>query len=210
VALGSFPPSGSRLRVPAHQSRQLDRLGVPRLRKPWLGRWRAAVLPRREGSEILLHAGSGDPKKNVPPAAWLEALRRLRAHSSLPVRLLLGPAEEERGGFEALFSSVETVERCTSLEGLLAALARAALYLGNDSGPTHLSALLGVPTVAAFGPSDAAVWRPLGPRVLTLTSERSCAPCSEGGPIPCELPECVLGYSGEEIAGAALALSGLG
>src|SRR5258708_19693431 len=41
-------------------------------------------------------------------------------------------------------------------------------YLGNDSGITHLAAMLGVPTVALFGPSDPAVWEPVGPCTKVL------------------------------------------
>jgi ADP-heptose:LPS heptosyltransferase len=41
-------------------------------------------------------------------------------------------------------------------------------YLGNDSGITHLAAMLGVPTVAIFGPTDPAIWRPMGPSVKVI------------------------------------------
>ncbi len=41
-------------------------------------------------------------------------------------------------------------------------------YLGNDSGITHLAAMLGIPTIALFGPSDPAVWRPIGPDVEVI------------------------------------------
>jgi len=41
-------------------------------------------------------------------------------------------------------------------------------YLGNDSGITHLAAMLGVPTVAIFGPTDPAISRPVGPFVKVL------------------------------------------
>src|SRR5579884_786892 len=41
-------------------------------------------------------------------------------------------------------------------------------YLGNDSGITHLAALLGVPTIALFGPSDPAIWHPVGPAVKVI------------------------------------------
>lgn len=41
-------------------------------------------------------------------------------------------------------------------------------YIGNDSGITHLAALLGIPTVAIFGASDPANWRPLGPTVKVV------------------------------------------
>jgi ADP-heptose:LPS heptosyltransferase len=44
-------------------------------------------------------------------------------------------------------------------------LATARIYIGSDSGPTHLAAAVGTPVVALFGPSDPAVWAPRGPHV---------------------------------------------
>jgi heptosyltransferase-3 len=41
-------------------------------------------------------------------------------------------------------------------------------YLGNDSGITHLAALLGIPTLVLFGPSDPLIWKPIGPAVTVL------------------------------------------
>src|SRR5207247_10062448 len=41
-------------------------------------------------------------------------------------------------------------------------------YLGNDSGLTHLAAMLGVPTVAIFSPTDPKIWRPVGPFVNVI------------------------------------------
>ena len=41
-------------------------------------------------------------------------------------------------------------------------------YLGNNSGITHLAAMLGVPTVAIFGPTDPKIWRPVGPCVKVI------------------------------------------
>ena len=51
---------------------------------------------------------------------------------------------------------------------LAQALQDSHLFVGNDSGPTHLAAMLGVPTVALFGPTDAGVWAPVGPHVRVL------------------------------------------
>jgi ADP-heptose:LPS heptosyltransferase len=49
--------------------------------------------------------------------------------------------------------------------------ARARLYIGNDSGITHLAAAVGTPVVAVFGPTDPGVWSPRGERVRVV----SCA-----------------------------------
>ncbi len=68
-------------------------------------------------------------------------------------------------------SATPTV-RDLSVAGLAAFLSRCALFVGNDSGVTHLAGLLGVPTVALFGPTDPAIWAPLGLRVVALQSPK--------------------------------------
>ena len=57
------------------------------------------------------------------------------------------------------------VARELPLRVLGAVLARAGLYVGNDSGVSHLAAACGAPTLALFGPTDPALWAPVGPRV---------------------------------------------
>jgi ADP-heptose:LPS heptosyltransferase len=58
---------------------------------------------------------------------------------------------------------------------LAAVLAQATLFVGNDSGVTHLAASVGTPTVALFGPTDPGRWAPIGPAVQVL----------QGGPCGC-------------------------
>jgi ADP-heptose:LPS heptosyltransferase len=48
------------------------------------------------------------------------------------------------------------------LPALAHALAPCRLFIGADTGPTHLAAELGLPTLALFGPTDPAMWAPLG------------------------------------------------
>jgi ADP-heptose:LPS heptosyltransferase len=184
VRVASFPPRGGAW-VPAHQARQLEAQGIAPAKTPWFPSWREKVLPHKEAAEILLHPGSGDPRKNLPPSAWAEVLRALRGRTTLPVTLLLGPAEAERGGWEALAGAADRVRACENLKDFLAVLAGARLFLGNDAGATHLAAALGIPSVAVFGPSDPALWRPMGPRVRVVRTAAPCAPCTEGGPFEC-------------------------
>jgi heptosyltransferase III len=47
-------------------------------------------------------------------------------------------------------------------------LERCALFLGNDSGITHLAAAVGTPTIALFGPASASAWEPGGEHVSVL------------------------------------------
>jgi len=59
------------------------------------------------------------------------------------------------------------------LEQLLSILTQAPLYVGHDSGITHLAAKLGTPTIALFKNSSVQQWRPLGPRVRVVESEKN-------------------------------------
>lgn len=209
LRVAAFPPQGGAW-VPAHQRRQLDAQGVGPTRTPWIPPWRTDVLPHREPTEILLHPGSGDPRKNLPAVVWTAVLHALRLRTALPVSLVLGPAERERGGWEALGGWADRVRPCASLEDLLAVLARARLYLGNDGGATHLAAALGIPTVAVFGPSDPALWRPLGKRVRVVRAAAPCAPCTPGGPAGCRDARCWDGLPEDQVVAAAADLLGGG
>lgn len=64
------------------------------------------------------------------------------------------------------------------VERLPALLSKASLYIGNDMGPTHIAAKLGVPTICIFsGASDYRVWQPLGTNVRTIRLTIGCSPC---------------------------------
>ena len=66
----------------------------------------------------------------------------------------------------------------TSLADLTGLLRACALYLGNNSGPKHIAAALGVPTIGIHsGVVDAAEWGPIGPRAIALQRNMVCSPC---------------------------------
>jgi heptosyltransferase III len=60
------------------------------------------------------------------------------------------------------------VARGLPLRALGALLARARLFVGNDSGVSHLAAAYGTPALSLFGPTDPALWAPRGPRARFL------------------------------------------
>lgn len=115
-----------------------------------------------DAGTLFLHPGSGSPAKNAPLRAFVEAARRWRG----PVAVTLGEADA---------SLVEPCRRAfgpealclqPSLRDLRARLEReAARFVGNDTGPTHLAAALGITTTALFVASDPEVWRPIGREV---------------------------------------------
>ncbi len=141
---------------------------MPTLRCP--GGRPASPLPPAHGPYLCLHPGSGSPRKNWPPRRFLEVALLVRRKWGLSCLVLLGPAEED----QQEFWRTEEGSRLLVREGpdILEAcrlLARAHLYVGNDSGISHLSAALGTPSVVIFGPTDPARWAPRGKRVEILS-----------------------------------------
>jgi ADP-heptose:LPS heptosyltransferase len=68
---------------------------------------------------------------------------------------------------DALPGAIDLVGRLT-LPEVSAVLARAALFIGNDSGLMHMAAAAGSPTIGLFGPTDAATYGPAGPRAVAV------------------------------------------
>jgi hypothetical protein len=104
------------------------------------------------GGAAVIHPFAGSPKKRWPLERFQKLAQRLARR--MPVEWCAGPQDELPGArhFEDLYE-------------LACWLATARIYIGNDSGPTHLAAAVGTPVVALFGASDPAVWAPRGPHV---------------------------------------------
>jgi len=111
---------------------------------------------------VALHPGSGGPGKNWPFSGFT-VLAGLLSRAGYTVRWIIGPAEEDL----ALPFAAEAW-RNTPLADLAAALRDCRLFVGNDSGVSHLAAAAGCATVALFGATDPGVWAPRGPRVRVL------------------------------------------
>jgi ADP-heptose:LPS heptosyltransferase len=110
---------------------------------------------------LAVHPGSGSPRKNWAFARFLEAAAALS--NGRPWLLAAGPAES---GLQVPPGVVLAREWPVRILG--AALASAGLYLGNDAGVSHLAAAAGAPTLALFGPTDPALWSPVGASVSCL------------------------------------------
>lgn len=123
---------------------------------------RALIAPDAGGvaHDLVLHPGSGGRLKRWPVARFADLARR----SSDPI-VLLGPAEDD---LAPAFDGVPAA-RNWPLRRVIAALAVARAFVGNDSGVSHLAGWL-CPTLVLFGPTDPAVWAPAGPMARTLVA----------------------------------------
>ena len=116
--------------------------GIPRI-----------ACPAGKENFAVIHPFSGSPRKNWPLEKFQILARQLER--LMPVRWCRGPEDPPLGD----------AVRFDDLYELACWLARARLYVGNDSGITHLAAAAGTPVLALFGPTDPAVWAPRGPYV---------------------------------------------
>jgi len=120
---------------------------------------------------IVIHPGSGGLVKCWPPDRFEELIRR-SLKGGRGVVPILGEVELDRWPKPQLqrwqeeFGAVTCQTPCD----LIPLLSKASLFIGNDAGPTHLAAQLGIPTLALFGPTCPERWGPTGPSVRILAS----------------------------------------
>ncbi|MBX3748376.1 MAG: glycosyltransferase family 9 protein [Verrucomicrobiae bacterium] len=169
------PEAGSGLHATETFLRPLEALAVfgadpmPRLAPervvPGDGRWLAA------------HPGSGSETKNWPERRWAELLRRVLEDGEQRVLLVGGEAEGDR--LENLMAGLPAgrvrLARSVPLDVLAGMLRGCSLFVGHDSGITHLAAAVGLPCVVLWGPTDPRLWRPRGQRVVMLQDDTGLA-----------------------------------
>lgn len=121
---------------------------------------------------VVLHPGSGGVRKCWPRERW-EALGEHLEAIGRPVAVVLGEAERERWPPAAQRAWRERFDCYMpgSPLDLSKLIFGAGVFVGNDAGPTHLAAQLGVPTVALFGPTDPRIWGPTGPSVRIVAPD---------------------------------------
>src|SRR5262249_13204179 len=117
----------------------------------------------------IVHPGSGGREKCWPPASFAEVTKRIIAAGWCAVGIL-GPVELETWKTAELREFKALAPHLVNLDllELPAVLAVADLYVGNDSGVTHVAAATGTRTIAIFGPTDPRVWQPLGDHVRVI------------------------------------------
>jgi heptosyltransferase-3 len=153
-----------------------------------------ASKKRRSGARIIISPGAGSVKKRCPLERFMMVAAELKKRGLQP-SILLGPAEVDlEAALQRSPQSQPQVVKTRTLQELITVLESAAIYIGNDSGVSHLAAFLGVPTLVIFGPSDPVRWRPFGDHVRIVKAASPCSPC-----IDTDRPDCMERTCLEEI-----------
>jgi len=133
-----------------HAASAMFFLGVPQQEIP---RARLFAPPAETTAPILaVHPFASAAHKAWPPARFVSAARALARGRE--VVILAGPDDDTRPFAEF------TILANAPLRTVKQTLRRATLFLGNDSGPAHMAAAFGVPSVVLFGSSDPVIWAP--------------------------------------------------
>ncbi|MDQ6699234.1 MAG: glycosyltransferase family 9 protein [Acidobacteriota bacterium] len=149
--LSALPAAGSGMHAVDFYLKQVGAEG---------GAEHGAALPRIECSSTardfgVIHPFASSARKRWPLARFQELASRLKHR--MPVQWCCGPEERLAGAVQI-----------ANLYELGCWIASARVYVGNDSGITHLAAAVGARSVALFGPTDKAVWAPRGPHVHVI------------------------------------------
>jgi hypothetical protein len=130
-------------------------------------------IPYLEKPYAAIHLGSGSSRKGWPVVNFAQVVSWLRERGDILPLFITGPAEER--DLPRLVEEIGIPPKhhfhCVSLPLLAAILKDAYLYLGSDSGISHLAGATGVATFVVFGPTEPEVWSPLGRRVRILYRE---------------------------------------
>ena len=166
----------------------LQALGVPAAPgpfavKPPVSRPVERLLP--EGARtpyIVIHPFSGWRFRSWPVSRFVSLAQSLPG--MLGVDILFLAHEREGDGLAALAGALRGVPRvfclaCTDILDASALIGGALLFIGNDSGPLHLAALLGVPVVGLFGPAGPELTAPSAARSAFLYQRVPCSPCTQ-------------------------------
>lgn len=135
----------------------------------------AAILQEHQVSPqdrlVVLIPATRRPAKQWPAANFRLLAERLAERAGVRVLLLAGPGEERL--LQGIAHDLEAhliPAPSASVPELVAFLRQAHLAVGNDTGPLHLAAVLGVPTIGLYGPTNPLWNGPYGPRVRAIRS----------------------------------------
>lgn len=136
---------------------------------------------------LLVHAGASKSYKQWPVAHFAQ-VAAMAIDSGFQV-VLLGAGQIDQQANSLILAElqhcsalqatdepadcIDTANQLSLIE-LAMLMSMSHKILGNDSGPSHLASALGVPGVVIFGPTDLAIWRPLGAQTTVLDSKSSC------------------------------------
>ncbi len=133
----------------------------------------------RERPLVAIHPGSPIPLKRWAPERYAKLVDWLIAQKRAEI-LFVGVKDEI-----PIITEIQRLTRAesiniagkTTLTQLASILHTCNVFIGNDSGPMHLAAAVGIPTIGLYGPGDPTRFGPVGAKCQTIQRKTDCPPC---------------------------------
>ncbi len=158
----------------------------------------------RPGSRYaVLHPAANFFTKEWPFERYAALARLLEQEYGLAPVFTCGPGEGRK--LDAVAHAAEKALLrldSLSLSELMALIAGATLFIGNDSGPAHIAAALGRPTVVLYGSSDSSRWHPWRAPHAIVQNYYPCNPCRGDRCYAFAQPDCILSITLEQVRAA--------
>ena len=173
----------------------------------------ARVLPMLAGKGIgpdqsyaVMRPGASQPNKRWPMERFAAIAKWLREAHGIATVVNLGPGDEPIASEMRQHFESDIVIDSLDLPGLVALLAGSCLFVGNDTGPTHIAAALGKKSVVIFGASDSKVWSPWKTESRLVENPFPCRQCPRGKCESLGASQCIFYVSVDQVREACEAL----
>jgi ADP-heptose:LPS heptosyltransferase len=211
-----FPVAGRiEMHTAEHRLQQLLYTGLPEMPLP-----AAKVYVNTDAAELVLRKlaeqgigpdqpyavmrpGASQANKRWPTERFAAIAQWLREAHGIATVVNLGPGDEQIAAeVRQRFAGLGIIIGDLELRGLVALLAGSSLFIGNDTGPTHIAAALGRKCVVIFGASDSKVWSPWKTEYRLVEKPFPCKQCPPGKCESLGASHCILSISVDEVRDA--------
>ncbi|MFH1905324.1 MAG: lipopolysaccharide heptosyltransferase I [bacterium] len=161
------------------------------------------LVPERN-KIIMLNPGAGWPTKRWPSEKFIRLADKLTEHINTKVIMSWGPQEKEI--IENIKSNENnriTIMPQSTIKQLAAIIKSCDLFVGSDTGPTHLAAALEIPVVGLYGPSDPKRNGSYGTKNIIIQKDIPCVSCWKR---ECDKIDCMKNISVDEVFEACIKL----
>lgn len=197
-----FPSSAKTIHIIDHFLHFLDLVGIPFFCKTpkiflneedvfFADNYLHEKIVGSKKTLIAIHPGSGGRQKCWPVERYAALIGWFNREMDAEILVISGPADyhiinelKVKAGGNFIFADQLLLPKLAAL------IKRCNLFIGNDSGITHIAAALGTNTIAIFGPTDPDVWGPRGKSVKILYKKAPCSACSQEKMRNCEVRIC--------------------
>jgi len=161
------------------------------------------LVPKKD-KIIMLNPGAGWSTKRWAPEKFIRLADKLTKYSNANTKVIMSWGPQEKDLIENIKNSGNNriaIMPQSTIKQLAAIIRSCDLFVGSDTGPTHLAAALEVPVVGLYGPSDPKRNGPYGTKNIIIQKDIPCASCWKR---ECDKIDCMKNISVDEVFEACM------